>query len=48
MKRILKTLTAAILTACSAYVVTASDYAHYYQNLPVGLRKATPVSVPGG
>lgn len=46
MKRILKTLTAALLTVCTTYSAMASDYAHYYQNLPVGLRKATPVSVP--
>lgn len=45
MKKIIKLLlvVALLWPGCSAI---ASDYAHYYQNLPVELRKATPTSVP--
>lgn len=45
MKKIIKLLLAvALLWPCCPAM--ASDYAHYYQNLPVELRKATPTSVP--
>lgn len=48
MKRILNTPAAVLLLImmCAAHTVTASDYAGYYVNLPVELRKATPVSLP--
>ena len=37
---------AAVLLACMAHTGMASDYAHYYQNLPVELAKVTPPSFP--
>lgn len=45
MKSILKTLMI-VMMLCHTYAAAASDYASYYMNLPVELRKATPVSVP--
>lgn len=45
MKKIFKLLMTVVM-ALPVNVAVASDYAHYYQNLPVELRKATPVSVP--
>lgn len=45
MKKIIKLLLAVALL-CPCCPAMASDYAHYYQNLPVELCKATPTSVP--
>lgn len=44
MRRLLKTCFAALLLCVSATAM-AGDYARYYQNLPVELRKATPPQI---